>query len=205
MRKALIFTGGKAPEYARYSHEVDSSDIILAADSGYDIALRDSVDVDVLLGDMDSITHKPCANCKVIRFPRDKDYTDTELAISYVHDHIQYGEIVVIGGGEGHLHHTLSMLNLFRQRTHPVRWYTQKECVYFVETSLDLYFSTLQQNISVLGLYDAESLVKSTGLFWDLRSFPICSGHHSVSNRNVDNQVSIELLSGKGVLVSVSY
>ena len=55
-------------------------DTIICADSGYDHALRMGIKPDLVLGDMDSVRHEPACE-KVERFPAEKDWTDTELAV----------------------------------------------------------------------------------------------------------------------------
>ncbi|MCK5199583.1 MAG: thiamine diphosphokinase, partial [Spirochaetales bacterium] len=55
--KGVLFTGGAAPEYRYIKDEVKDADIIVAADYGFDTAIKMGVNPDIVIGDMDSIKH----------------------------------------------------------------------------------------------------------------------------------------------------
>lgn len=93
----------------------DSFDIILASDGGYKTAKKMDLNIDVLLGDFDSITSEELNEArnkgiKTISFPSDKDKTDGEIAVDYA---ISFGsnEIVILGSFKEELDHALG--NLF--------------------------------------------------------------------------------------------
>lgn len=205
MRKAVIITGGKAPKKEAYSHELLDADLIIAADSGYDTAVQHGLAADILIGDMDSILVNPENPITVLRYPADKDHTDTELALDYIKNRYNPVETVLIGGGEGRLDHTLSVINTFRQPFRPIRWYTSYECVYYVDTILRLTELHSCHTIAVMGLSDRAATVSSKGLKWELSEHSISNSIQSISNRNVSDCVEIEVLDGIGVLVSVTY
>ncbi len=105
--KAFIYTGGKIhpAHITEFPHE---GDMILAADSGYSNALALGVKPQILLGDLDSLAdHEPPRDIELIRVPAEKDDTDTQLAVRTA---LERGadEIVIVGGLEGRLDHTLS-------------------------------------------------------------------------------------------------
>jgi len=54
METVLIFAGGDSPS-GSLTEEMPEADLVVAADSGYDVAVRHGFAVDVLIGDMDSI------------------------------------------------------------------------------------------------------------------------------------------------------
>jgi thiamine pyrophosphokinase len=205
MRKALVFTGGSAPELSTYDHEISDAELVVAADSGYDKAVYDGVSVDVLIGDMDSIRTAVLPGTRVLTYPEDKDFTDTELALSHIHETLGDVEVVIIGGGEGRLDHTVSMIGLFRTATRPARWYTRRECVYYVDTFMDLELERPGTTISVIALQDEPSRVISSGLHWELKDALLSNANASISNRNISSHVRLEVLEGKGVLLCVSY
>ena len=55
------------------------SDLVIAADGGYDSLTKAGIRCDLLIGDLDSITAVP-AGVKIIRYPVKKDETDMMLA-----------------------------------------------------------------------------------------------------------------------------
>lgn len=55
------------------------SDLVIAADGGYDSLTKTGIRCDLLIGDLDSITEVP-TGVKIIRYPVKKDETDMMLA-----------------------------------------------------------------------------------------------------------------------------
>ncbi|KYC52130.1 MAG: Thiamin pyrophosphokinase, catalytic domain [Candidatus Methanofastidiosum methylothiophilum] len=92
-----------------------SFDTVLVSDGGYKTAKKMGLNIDVLLGDFDSITSEELNEAKnkgikTISFPSDKDKTDGEIAVDYA---ISLGsnEIVILGSFKEELDHALG--NLF--------------------------------------------------------------------------------------------
>lgn len=205
MRKVVIFTGGAYPETRQFASELTGNPLIIAADSGYDTALASGVTVDLCIGDMDSIRNPLQNKRSVFTYPVDKDETDTELAIREAINR-KAEQIILIGGGEGRLDHTVSLLSLFTREVCPTRWYTACECVHCVDTELDLVLDgSSQQKIAVLGIHREPSEVWSKNLFWELSGYRIDCSHHSISNRPVSRAISLQVRSGPRVLLSVGY
>ena len=99
MDTVLIFTGSEAPQLD-LSEELPKPDLVIAADSGYDYAVRLGFRVDVLVGDMDSISNTEVPDHVIIeRHPTDKDASDLDLALELVLR--EAPERVVIVGGAG--------------------------------------------------------------------------------------------------------
>ena len=109
--KAFIYTGGEIfPE--NITEHPKSDDLRIAADSGYKNAVTLGDRVDILLGDFDSLTVDISTlpdKIEKITVPAEKDETDTQLAVNTA---LSKGadDIVIIGGLDGRLDHTLSNL-----------------------------------------------------------------------------------------------
>ena len=108
--RAFIYTGGdiikeKIPESPL------EEDLIIAADSGYQNAQAMGVQPQILLGDFDSLDRNTDIpkEVEIIQVPAEKDLTDTQLAVSLA---LERGatELILIGGLDGRLDHTLSNL-----------------------------------------------------------------------------------------------
>src|SRR5665648_270145 len=81
----LIITGGENVKKDTLFKIASQNSFIICVDKGGEIAYKNSIKIDVILGDFDSIDKKVLEklNAKIVKFPVDKDFTDTELAISY--------------------------------------------------------------------------------------------------------------------------
>ena len=84
----------------------NSDNFIIAADGGFDILLKKNAAPDLLLGDFDSISKLPkCDN--IMKFPVEKDYTDTFLAYEEGTKR-GYRNFVIYGGMGGRIDHTIA-------------------------------------------------------------------------------------------------
>ena len=81
MKRCLIIAGG---DYAPI--EPDGGDFILACDKGYAWCVREGIVPDLILGDFDSYGGKLPEGVPVLRFPIEKDDTDTMLAVRRASD-----------------------------------------------------------------------------------------------------------------------
>ncbi len=107
--KAFIYTGGSIyPE--NITERPKGGDLVIAADSGYENARALGASPSLLLGDLDSL-RTPLSeipkDIERITVPAEKDETDTQLAVNLA---LSRGarELVIIGGLDGRLDHTLS-------------------------------------------------------------------------------------------------
>lgn len=111
--KAFVFTGGSI-RVENITEKPEADDIIIAADSGYNNAVSMGLTPHLLVGDFDSLGKKNIpSGIKTVELPEEKDVTDTHVAIDAA---IENGaeQIVIIGGLDGRLDHTLSNLAILR-------------------------------------------------------------------------------------------
>ena len=108
--KAFIYTGGAVTE-KNISERPGEDDLVIAADSGYRNAKKMGVVPNLLLGDFDSLnqSEKLPEDLEILQGPAEKDDTDTQLAVKVA---LERGakQLVIIGGLDGRLDHTLSNL-----------------------------------------------------------------------------------------------
>lgn len=79
MKRCLIVAGG---DYAPIG-PVGEGDFVLACDRGYAHCRREGIVPDLILGDFDSYTGALPAGVPVLRYPVEKDDTDTMLAVRW--------------------------------------------------------------------------------------------------------------------------
>jgi thiamine pyrophosphokinase len=98
--RVVVIAGGEI----HTTPTIESDDLVIAADSGYDHALSLGIQVDLLIGDLDSISptgldHARAHRVETLEFPKDKENTDLELALRAALD--RGATTVAIHGGEG--------------------------------------------------------------------------------------------------------
>jgi len=112
-KRAIVITGGSLVE-AITSDDLGRFDVLIAADSGVDAAHGLGLDPDVVVGDFDSVTQAALdyarrAGAMVIPASRDKDFTDTELAVDHAAS-LGASHITVVSSGGGRLDHPQGMV-----------------------------------------------------------------------------------------------
>ena len=131
----IVLTGGDhVPAAVR--HQLPRPDLVIAADSGYHLAPLLGLEVDLVIGDFDSID--PGADLsatRVERHPPDKDHSDLELALAAAAAR-RATDLVVVGGGGGRLDHLLANASVIAGYAHgAVTWLTGSEAVHVVRSS----------------------------------------------------------------------
>ncbi len=110
-RAVVVFAGGLAPS-PRAVARLPRDAYVIAADSGYDHARAQGVDVDLLVGDLDSISPSALEEAKAAGIPIElhptaKDATDLALALLEARD-LGATQVTVIAGDGGRLDHLLT-------------------------------------------------------------------------------------------------
>ena len=107
----VVVASGPGPSVA-----VPVTPTVIAADGGLDRAAALGLDVDVVIGDLDSVSAgalaaAEAAGARVVRHPEAKDATDLELALD---EAVRLGarRVLVVASAEGRLDHLLGSLLL---------------------------------------------------------------------------------------------
>ena len=118
---AIVVAGGAVPERAAIDAAWpgwgDGRCLVVAADGGAHGAAQAGIAVDELVGDLDSIAPDRLAaleasGASIEAWPRDKDASDTELAVRAALRH-RPGRIVILGAlGGSRLDHALANVGL---------------------------------------------------------------------------------------------
>jgi thiamine pyrophosphokinase len=114
MTQVAVVVAGGALGRQVVPDDVARADLIVAADSGLDLARRLGLGVDALVGDLDSVSDDGLAWAKdtgvlIEHAPSDKDETDLELALRHAAAS-EPDRLVVLGGAGGRLDHLLANL-----------------------------------------------------------------------------------------------
>ena len=199
----LLLTGGLGPRKKELLPYLDYVQFVVAADSGFDLALNLDLNPDFIVGDFDSIKNshelKLFPKQKVKKFDQDKDMTDTELGISTL---IKLGanQLIVAGGGGGRFDHQLALLRLFETEKKLQVWLTESE-VMTVIRDYSKFLGYENSTISFFPLTDFVQINYSTGLRWSLDGLRLERGQPSVSNVITDHVCQVSLKSGRLLMI----
>lgn len=182
----------------------DESDLVIAADGGYDTLKKAGIRCDLLIGDLDSIeaTH---ADVETIRHPKMKDETDMHL--SYLEGARRgYSNFVIYGATGGRADHTFanySLLLYIRNRGHKASIICDTGAVYLIKNeSITIsghagkYFSVFPFGSDAFGVsirggkYSADSAILTC-------EFPL-----GVSNEFLGQAVTVKVEQGSLLIIA---
>ena len=114
--RVIIFVNGEIEDYERPDATFHQGDLLVAADGGLRHLRKIQHTPALLIGDLDSVTPQELEEAAaegvfVQQFPREKNETDLELALSHVLQ-AGYKDIRITGALGGRLDHTLGNLGL---------------------------------------------------------------------------------------------
>ena len=181
------------------------SDLVIAADGGYDSLVKIGVTPNVLIGDMDSLDGgKTIHGVEVIRYPVKKDETDTFLAYK---EGVRRGctDFVILGGTGGREDHTYanySLLLYAAERGHTVRLVGRESDAYVIKNEAAEFSAEAGKRISVFAIGGNAVGVSISGVLYDARnitlspSFPI-----GVSNSFLKERCTVSVEDGALLII----
>ncbi len=200
-RTILILAGGMAsPKEAQEAAQ--EADFVLAVDGGLLLAQKAGLSVDLLVGDLDSLSTPPPRGLTVMRVPREKDATDLELALDHA---VSLGaqKIVVVGAFGARLDHTLANANLLEKYDLPIIL-LHRECrAYLVMDSLEIQAKP-GDLVSLLPLTSEVRGIFTWGLRYSLQDGVLLrASTRGVSNEVVATPCGVKVGEGKLLLIHI--
>ena len=216
-----MFSGGDEPEGLPESSGGDGessgggggADLVIAADGGLRWAQKLGVQVDVVVGDMDSaegaaLAEAEAGGAEIVRHDPDKDATDLELALRLACDR-GASSITLIGGHGGRLDHFLGNITLLASLPKGVQAQALMEQTEIFVThghgisgtgkqdeKLELYGKP-GQIVSLIPWGGDAAGIKTEGLRWPLAGETLPLGtSRGISNEMTGTQASVSLESG---------
>jgi thiamine pyrophosphokinase len=201
--RGIAFIGGEGPDVRQCRGLTQGAGLIVAADSGLIAAEKAGIHPDWIVGDMDSLKDlgrlKKYPEERILRYPEDKDYTDTELALRLLWDK-GCDETWLLGGGGGRLDHLFAIRSLFERNPGPGRWITAKDDIYCITGALSLEIPP-GSLVSIFPLGAGPWKVRSQGLRWPLDDLPWDPGFFGISNIAGAGPFSLDVVEGRFLVI----
>lgn len=197
-----------AGELKHFPIEPAAWDHIIAANGGSRHALAQGVIPNIVVGDLDSLSSEEIArltdDTRVERVPRDKDFTDGEMA---VHEALRRGAqtVVLAGGLGGRLDHTLANIFLLEHvlAAGAVGWVTDgHERAYLLRSGDKIILNGQPgDTVSIVPLSPILAGVDTTGLRWPLCNADLqFASSLSISNEMSHPQAEIKAKKGNAIV-----
>lgn len=197
-RVTVVFAGGDAPP-SGVTRWLPPHARLIAADSGLDHAHRLGFEVDLLVGDLDSVSHlaRQRHNGEVEPHPEAKDCTDLELAmLAAVPD---ADLVILVGGHGGRLDHLLANAQVLADP----RW-SQTRVVWLAGEDLVtvVHHRTMVRGapgdlVSLVPIGGHAMGVATEGMQWVLGDSVLAAGtSRGVSNRLIEDTAEVSVQQG---------
>ena len=202
-KRAVIFANGLLPDLAAARAQLRPEDTLVAADGGLHHIQALGLQPVVLIGDLDSVSAADLqdlegAHIAILRYPREKNETDLELALDWSARQ-GFRSILIVGALGGRLDQTLGNLFLLawtRLAGIDVRLDDGLEEVFAITASAVLHGSP-GETVSLLPLQGPARGITTTGLRYPLRGETLWPERtRGISNELLEEQASISIEQG---------
>ncbi len=204
--KVLIITGGRTDEeFLSKLFIQENFNLIIVADSGLISADRVRILPDYIVGDFDSVPEAILNRYRnhsapIKTYPREKDKTDTQIAIELALKHTP-SSITIVGATGSRLDHTLAnvhLLMLLLQHKVDAFIVDQNNKLYLKQESFHIEKSTqFGDYVSLLPFGEAVKGLTLKGFYYPLDDVVLSPGSSlGISNEIVDETARVEFREG---------
>jgi len=202
---AVIIAGGEIRDY-RYSKAIVSkADYVICADSGLNHAKKMKISPDVIVGDFDSIclhnVGKNYKKTKIKKYPKEKNNSDTELAIRYA---LKQGceKVIILGALGKRIDHSMANIfsaGLFAGKVILIDEFTELKVV---EKKFSLE-GEKGETVSLLPYFSRVRGLRGSGFKYSINGINLKANSRGLSNELIANKAQGKMESGKLLLIKV--
>lgn len=207
--RAVVVSKGDLGDPSFYADLLRDDDYLVAADGGARAVLALGLLPAAVVGDLDSLDEATQrrlreAGCRLVIHPREKDYTDTKLAVRFVLDQ-GYREVLMLGAIGDRLDHTLGNLQYMAALALDgvnITMVNEKNTVRVVRGSLELS-GRPGEYLSLIPLTPEVTRITITGFKYPLHDATLrWVDGLGISNEFIAQRATINC--GEGVLLAIT-
>lgn len=192
-----LIANGEMPHPETMAPFVRQSEKVIAVDGGLKYCDKMEITPDFMIGDFDSADPKLLEKYKDIpksTYPRDKDFTDLELAIVKAQE-FNPQKIILYAVLGKRTDHSLYNLNLLGRMPGKLWIETESETLYAIRDHvvIDCYPG---QTVSLIPLASSAKGVTTKGLKWEMTDADLSQDFMSISNIALKDKVTVTVKQG---------
>ncbi|TCO78986.1 thiamine diphosphokinase [Marinisporobacter balticus] len=206
--KCVIIANGDIVDYEEIGKLINDCDFIVCADGGAKHLLHMDILPHTIVGDLDSIDESAKKffkdrNVDFYRFPKKKDYTDTELAIKYA---LKKGvtEILFLGVIGSRMDHTIANITLLLpllKKNIQAKIINDHNEIMIVDKEIAIA-GEIGEVLSIIPLTQKVEGITLQGLEYPLYDATISMGQTiGISNKFIDKRAVVSIKKGKILLI----
>ncbi|WP_420421890.1 thiamine diphosphokinase [Simkania sp.] len=197
VEKVAVIANGAVADYDALLPALKGYDQYIAVDGGLHHCAALGVTPLFLVGDMDSVEPEMKAkfpNVKELKFKREKDATDLELALEFLIKKNPRSITIFAGFGD-RVDHSLSNLVLLTRYPGKVFLETETEVLGVIDKELELETHS-GQTLSLIPMNGPALGITTDGLKWELKDDVLDKSFVGISNEATGTSVLVSLKSG---------
>ncbi|MBN2364275.1 thiamine diphosphokinase [candidate division WOR-3 bacterium] len=200
--KICISLAGEKTKREDAINEMSDSDLLIAADGGYDILREYGIEPDFFIGDMDSTTFGDIPEKTItILAPAEKDQSDSELAVDFALSK-KPSKIVLINALGKRPDHLFSNISLLFKKTETIEilddhWTITAlsgPCSYRLQKAFE------KQMFSIFAFGDSLKGLTMKGFKYELDDCDVDPGSRGLSNHMISDIIEVSFREGKAVI-----
>jgi thiamine pyrophosphokinase len=200
----FIFLNGRKSSARYYSEHFDAyrheQDRVVCANGGYRLAQLCGVKPDLIVGDLDSLKEETIEEgIEVRRHPRNKDFSDFELALQAASGMTPQW-VYVYGALGGRIDHELTNILLINSVQHPTVFIEEETEIYGVHEGLVIN-DRKGCICSLLSLWGACRVKEIRGFQYALKNEVLYPSSRGLSNVITEDEATITLANGNLIAV----
>lgn len=197
MSAFALIANGRIEDYQKIAPSIASHEQIIAVDGGYHHCKKMGITPDLLIGDFDSFQEISSVQIPRKKFPKDKNFSDLELAIE---ESLSLGadKITLFGALEKRLDHAISNLSLLLKYPSNIVIESSYEKTFALSGTNEVTTQPFQ-TISLLPLFSPAYGVTTKGLKWELTKQTLDQNFLSLSNVSLGSSFTVTV--EKGTLI----
>jgi thiamine pyrophosphokinase len=201
--KCLIITGGEVIRKERIMAEIDSDTYIICVDKGAETALDYGIRIDLAVGDFDSISKEAYKKIKdvAIEYPKEKDFTDTELAVVEAIRRNKF-HIKIANATGSRVDHVLSnFLLLYKYKDHDIRIFGNDFEAFLIQKDL-IIDNSEGRTFSLIPIAETIEGLSLDGFKYPLDKRDVKMGDSlCISNIITDQAASVQFAKGSALII----
>ncbi len=208
----IIISGGRFGDpifFKKKIAEIGAS-LIIVCDGGVRHVQKLGIKPDVIIGDMDSIEPAQLASysaqgVQIIKYPANKDFTDTELALNYALN-LKPTAIYICGALGGRLDHTLANVFLLRkgQKAGIKTYLIDEYCEAFIVDKEAAFVDAKGVTVSLFAFSPQVEGLSLSGFVYPLKDAVLTMGE-SRGVSNIINEAHAKISVRAGNLLVIRY
>lgn len=209
-QQIMIISGGCSVDPEFFSSQISKakSFLIIACDGGLRHLQHSSIKPDVIIGDMDSVDPAQLANynvegIRIIQYPADKDFTDTEMALDYALN-LKPKKILIWCALGGRIDHALAniLLLLKGQEKGVDTFLIDEYCEIFLMNRETCFINDAGKTVSLLALTSEVTGITLSGFLYPLENGNLKMGEsRGISNIIKGTHAGIRIKNGKLLVI----